>query len=73
MLPNEITSTECVPVLEDVLIPDTYEALLKQERLGTLVIHRYKELSGRIAAYIRENNRIIAKPGSRTMIHSTIR
>ena len=36
-----------------MLIPDVYEALLEQERLGTLVIHRYAELSDKMPDWIR--------------------
>lgn len=52
-IPNEVTSNKCVPVLDEVLIPDVYEALLEQERLGTLVIHRYAELSDKMLDWIR--------------------
>lgn len=44
-IPNEVISENAVPVISETLIPDACEALLEQERLGTLVIHRYQELS----------------------------
>lgn len=44
-IPNEVISENAVPVISETLIPDACEALLEQERLGTLVIHRYHELS----------------------------
>lgn len=43
-IPNEVISENPVPVISETLIPDACEALLEQERLGTLVIHRYHEL-----------------------------
>lgn len=53
-IPNEAVSEESVPILEEILIPDVYEALLEQERLGTLVIFRYPELSERKLEWIRK-------------------
>lgn len=44
-IPNEAVSQEAVPVLRELVIPDLWEAILEQERLGALVIHRYAELS----------------------------
>lgn len=44
-IPNEAISETAVPVIREIYIPDACEALLEQERLGTLVIHRYPELS----------------------------
>ena len=44
-IPNEAVSKEAVPVIREIQIPDACEALLEQERLGTLVIHRYHKLS----------------------------
>ena len=52
-IPNEATSEESVPVVDEVAIPDIYEALLEQERLGALVIRRYEELSGKMLDWIR--------------------
>ena len=52
-IPNEAVSAQAVPVLEEIHIPDVCEALLEQERRGTLVIHRYGELSEKQLAGIR--------------------
>ena len=52
-IPNEVLSTTAVPVLEEILISDAWEALLEQERLGNLVIHRYHTLSERKLQWIR--------------------
>lgn len=46
-IPNERISLEEVPILEEISIPDVLEALLEQERLGKLIIHRYSTLSQR--------------------------
>lgn len=53
-IPNEAVSEESVPILEEILIADVYEALLEQERLGALVICRYQELSERKLEWIRK-------------------
>ena len=53
-IPNEAASEAPVPVLREIPIPDALEALLEQERLGTLVIHRYETLSERKLAWIRQ-------------------
>lgn len=52
-IPNEALSLSPVPVVEEIPIPDVYEALLEQEQLGTLVIHRYHQLSERMLDWIR--------------------
>ena len=52
-IPNEVTSEESVPVISEEMIPDVYEALLEQEHLGTLVIHRYGELSEKMLLWIQ--------------------
>lgn len=52
-IPNEAVSEGCVAVLEEIHIPDVCEALLEQERLGTLVIRRYEQLSPGMLAWIR--------------------
>ena len=52
-IPNEAVSEKSVAVLEEILIPDVCEALLEQERLGTLMIRRYEELSPKMLAWIR--------------------
>lgn len=53
-IPNEAVSEKAVPILQEIHIPDAAEALLEQERLGTLVIHRYHELSERALEWIRK-------------------
>jgi len=52
-IPNEVVSEECVTIISEIMISDVYEALLEQERLGTLVIHRYEELSDKMLDWIR--------------------
>lgn len=44
-IPNEAISERAVPVLSETYIPDALEALLEQERQGTLVIYRYEQLN----------------------------
>lgn len=53
-IPNEVVSKTAVAVINETYIPDAYEALLEQERLGTLVIHRYHELSEGMLNWIRK-------------------
>ena len=43
-IPNEYVTSRPVPVAEERFIPDVCEALLEQERAGTLDIHRWAEL-----------------------------
>ena len=52
-IPNEVVSEQPVPVLEERIIPDVCQALLEQERLGTLTIHRYETLSAKKLDWIR--------------------
>ena len=52
-IPNEVVCEQEVPVIRETVIPDACEALLEQERLGTLVIHRYHELSDKMIDWIR--------------------
>lgn len=52
-IPNEAVSADSVPVLSETVIEDVCEALLEQERLGSLVIHRYASLSQRKLDWIR--------------------
>lgn len=51
-IPNEVVSGKPAPVIGETVIPDACEALLEQERLGTLVIHRYQELSDKTRNWI---------------------
>lgn len=44
-IPNEYVSATEVAVEEEILIPDVYEALLEEERLGTMRIVRWPEVS----------------------------
>ena len=53
-IPNEAVSAQDVPVLSEIAIPDAYEALLEQERLGALVIRRHHELPERMLEWIRK-------------------
>ena len=52
-IPNEAVSERAVPVVKEITIPDVCEALLEQERLGALVIHRYRELQPNLLDWIR--------------------
>ena len=52
-IPNEVVSEASVSIISETMIPDVYEALLEQERLGALVIHRYEELSDKMLDWIR--------------------
>ena len=53
-IPNEAVSEKPVLVLEEIRIPDVYEALLEQERLGNLMIRRYAEQSERMLVWVRK-------------------
>ena len=53
-IPNEAVSETAVPVIGETHIPDACEALLEQERLGTLVIRRYHELPQEMLDWIRK-------------------
>ena len=70
-IPNEAISETAVPVIQETHIPDALEALLEQERLGTLVIYRYHQLSERKLDWIRKveaeiitKNDLINTPGA---------
>lgn len=52
-IPNEVISDRAVRVLEEIAIPDVCEALLEQQRLGNLTIHRYGELNAKQLEWIR--------------------
>lgn len=52
-IPNEVISEKEVTVIEEITIPDALEALLEQERLGSLVIHRYHELTEKKLEWIK--------------------
>jgi hypothetical protein len=53
-IPNEVLSETAVPVIDEIYISDACEALMEQERLGTLVIHRYHTLSERKKDWIQK-------------------
>ena len=43
-IPNEYVSADEVPVEEEIPIPDVYEALLEEERLGTMRFVRWADV-----------------------------
>ena len=51
-IPNEAVSDRPVRIQEEILIPDVMEALLEQERLGNLMIHRFHQLSEKELAWV---------------------
>ncbi len=53
-IPYEAVSREPVPVVSDQRIPDLLEALVEQERQGTLKLFRYEDLSEAQLAWIRK-------------------
>ena len=70
-IPNEAVSEKAVPVISETYIPDACEALLEQERLGTLVILRYHEQSEemlnwilKVQADIIKKSNLIHTPGA---------
>ena len=70
-IPNEAVSDKSVPVLEEIRIPDVYEALLEQERMGNLLIRRYHEQSERMLEWVRKveketilEKNLLANPGT---------
>lgn len=44
-IPNELVTAVPVPVAEEMAVPDVWEALLEQERLGALRIIRWPEVN----------------------------
>lgn len=52
-IPNEAASNSPVPILKEIIIEDACEALLEQEKQGTLVIRRYEQLSEKERIWIR--------------------
>lgn len=52
-IPNEAICESEVPIIKSTFIPDACEALLEQERLGTLEIRRYHELTDKMLNWIR--------------------
>ena len=53
-IPHEFVSEQTVKIVEEIRIPDVCEELLKQERLGNLVIQRYDRLTQPELAWIRK-------------------
>lgn len=69
-IPNEAVSEFPVPVIREIPITDACEALLEQERLGNLIIHRYHALSEATRNWIRKveadgirQSRLLHTPG----------
>lgn len=58
-IPNEAVSSQPVKILEEIPVPDVYEAILEQEQLGNLVIRRYHEQSERMLEWIRKTEKDI--------------
>lgn len=58
-IPNEIISEKPVAVLSEKHIPDVYDALLEQERIGRLKIYRHGELSEEVLDWIFSTQRDI--------------
>ena len=52
-IPNEVVTASEVSVKEEIFIPDVYEAILEQERMGALIIRKYEQLNPRMLAWIR--------------------
>ena len=67
-IPNEVISAEPVPVVEEIWLPDVREALLEQERMGTLRIHRYAQLSEQFLDWVR--NAEAEEIRTRDLIHT---
>ena len=53
-IPNEAVTESEVAVLEEIFLPDVYEAILEQEQLGNLIIRKYEQLSPGMRAWIRK-------------------
>lgn len=53
-IPNELVTPNPVPMLEEIPIPDVYQALLEQERLGAVRIVRWENMSAARRAWVLE-------------------
>lgn len=53
-IPHEAVCADAVPVIEEIPIPDVYDALLEQERSGALLIHRFETLSPAMLDWIKK-------------------
>ncbi len=63
-IPNELVTELPVPVVEEIRIPDVYEALLEEERAGRLRIIRWAERSEQsLANYRKMEIDVILKNG----------
>lgn len=51
-IPNEYVSAAAVPVEEEIPVPDVCEALLEEERLGTMKIVRWPEVLEKMRRWI---------------------
>ncbi len=54
-IPNEFVTPNPVPVVEEIPVPDVYQALLEQERLGALKIVRYQDMTDKSRAWLLES------------------
>lgn len=53
-IPNEFVTLNPVPVSEEIPVPDVYQALLEQERLGALKIVRYQDMTEKRLTWVCE-------------------
>ena len=77
-IPHEAVCESPVPIIQETLIPDAYEALLEQERDGALLIHRFEALSPAMLAWIKEvqkdeilQNDLLHTPGPKADYYRT--
>ena len=64
MIPNEFVSRSSVHVIGVVVIEDLYEEILKQEKLGNLIIIRYQDLNNENREWIKNaETEVILKKG----------
>lgn len=62
-IPNELITALSVPVAEEMVVPDVWEALLEQERMGALRIIRWPEVNTETREWIlrAERDTIVEK------------
>ena len=77
-IPHEAVCEIAVPVVEEISIPDACEALLEQERAGSLLIHRFETLSPGMLNWIKEvqtdeilQNDLLHTPGPKADYYRT--
>lgn len=77
-IPNEVVSETAVEIISETVILDACEALLEQERLGTLHIRRYHELPPGTLNWIRQvqadeirKGRLLYTPGEKADYYRT--